>query len=327
MKNMGSLDTMDGTKNKDSMEAKNNMKNKEILESKDDMENKEILESKDDMEDKEILESKGDMEDKEILESRDDMDNVDNVDEMGSTDSDEMDILLKAAFSQMVEQEYEKRPKEFPKHQFSPQFEHSMEEILRTGRMADKAEKKDKREFSMLALLRPIRSRRAVLAMVVLMVCLFGATVSGTNPIIVWLHDSWMEQHGDYVEIENREKGSKRSDEAFQKYELTQIPEGYQLVEELFDESIGIYYLYYVNEEEDTFTFRQSMKDNKNLGNITANRKDMEQVKVGEFEGYYVKDSDNDNFILSNAQYMLIFTGNLSKEEFLAMAEGLQIAE
>lgn len=53
----------------------------------------------------------------------------------------------------------------------------------------------------------------------------------------------------------------------------------------------------------------------------------MEQVKVGEFEGYYVKDSDNDNFILSNAQYMLIFTGNLSKEEFLAMAEGLQIAE
>lgn len=267
MKNMGNMDTMEGTKNKDSMEAKNNM---------------------------------------------------------DSADCDEMNKLLKAAFSQMVEQEYEKRPKEFPKHQFSPQFEHSMEELLRTGKMADK---KDDREFSLLALLRPIRSRRAVLAMVVLMVCLFGATVSGTNPIIVWLHDSWMEQHGDYVEIENRENDAEVSDGEFQRYELTQIPEGYQLTEELFDESIGMYYLYYINEDESTFTFRQSKKENGNIGNITANRKDMEQVRVGEFEGYYFKDSDNDNFILSNAEYMLVFTGNLSKEEFIEMAEGLQIAE
>ncbi len=303
MKNMGNVDTMEGTKNKDSMEAKNNIENKEILEAMDDMEH---MDSPDTM---------------------DDMKSVDNTDTMDSADCDEMDKLLKAAFSQMVEQEYEKRPKEFPKHQFSPQFEHSMEELLRTGKMADKKEKKDDREISLLALLRPIRSRRAVLAMVVLMVCLFGATVSGTNPIIVWLHDSWMEQHGDYVEIENREKDAEIFNGEFHQYELTQVPEGYQLADEGFDESVGIYYMYYINEEENTFTFRQSMKDNGNLGNITANRKNMEQVKVGEFEGYYVKDSDNDNFILSNAEYMLVFTGNLSKEEFLAMAEGLQLAE
>ena len=244
---------------------------------------------------------------------------------MESAESKDMDKLLKAAFSQMVEQEYEKRPKEFPKHQFSPQFEHSMEELLRTGKISDKTEKKDKREFSMLALLRPIRSRRAVLAMVVLMVCMFGATVSGTNPIIVWLHNSWMEQHGDYVELENRENDAEVSDGEFQKYELTQIPEGYQLTEELFDENIGMYYLYYINEDESTFTFRQSKKDNGNIGNITANRKDMEQVRVGEFEGYYFKDSDNDNLILSNAEYILVFTGNFSKEEFLEMADKLQI--
>ncbi len=295
MKNMGSVNTMEGTENKGSMEAKNDMEHKDSI----------SIESMD----------KGSLE------------RTESIDDMESADSKEMDKLLKAAFSQMVEQEYEKRPKEFPKHQFSPQFEHSMEELLRTGKISDKTEKKDKREFSMLALLRPIRSRRAVLAMVVLMVCMFGATVSGTNPIIVWLHNSWMEQHGDYVELENRENDAEVSDGEFQKYELTQIPEGYQLTEELFDENIGMYYLYYINEDESTFTFRQSKKDNGNIGNITANRKDMEQVRVGEFEGYYFKDSDNDNLILSNAEYILVFTGNFSKEEFLEMADKLQIAE
>ena len=295
MKNMGSVNTMEGTENKGSMEAKNDMEHKDSI----------SIESMD----------KGSLE------------RTESIDDMESADSKEMDKLLKAAFSQMVEQEYETRPKEFPKHQFSPQFEHSMEELLRTGKISDKTEKKDKREFSMLALLRPIRSRRAVLAMVVLMVCMFGATVSGTNPIIVWLHNSWMEQHGDYVELENRENDAEVSDGEFQKYELTQIPEGYQLTEELFDENIGMYYLYYINEDESTFTFRQSKKDNGNIGNITANRKDMEQVRVGEFEGYYFKDSDNDNLILSNAEYILVFTGNFSKEEFLEMADKLQIAE
>ena len=295
MKNMGSVNTMEGTENKGSMEAKNDMEHKDSI----------SIESMD----------KGSLE------------RTESIDDMESADSKEMDKLLKAAFSQMVEQEYEKRPKEFPKHQFSPQFEHSMEELLRTGKISDKTEKKDKREFSMLALLRPNRSRRSVLAMVVLMVCMFGATVSGTNPIIVWLHNSWMEQHGDYVELENRENDAEVSDGEFQKYELTQIPEGYQLTEELFDENIGMYYLYYINEDESTFTFRQSKKDNGNIGNITANRKDMEQVRVGEFEGYYFKDSDNDNLILSNAEYILVFTGNFSKEEFLEMADKLQIAE
>lgn len=303
MKNMGNMDTMEGTKNKDSMEAKKNIENKEILEALDDMEH---MDSPDTM---------------------DDMKSVDNTDTMDSADCDEMDKLLKAAFSQMVEQEYEKRPKEFPKHQFSPQFEHSMEELLRTGKMADKKEKKDDREFSLLALLRPIRSRRAVLAMVVLMVCLFGATVSGTNPIIVWLHDSWMEQHGDYVETENREKDAEVISGEFHKYELTQIPEGYQLAEELFDESVGIYYMLYSNEKENTFIFKQGKKENGNFGNVSANRKDMEQIRVGEFEGYYVKDSDTENLVLSDEEYMLVFIGNLSKEEFLVMAESLKVAE
>ena len=163
--------------------------------------------------------------------------------------------------------------------------------------------------------------------MVVLMVCMFGATVNGTNPIIVWLYDSWMEQHGDYVELESREKEEKLSQGDFQRYELAQVPEGYQLEEEKFDESIGIYYMLYSNEKKSTFSFSQGKKENGNLGNITADRKNMEQVKVGEFEGYYVKDSYTRNLVLSDEEYMLVFIGNLSKEEFLTMAEDLRIAE
>lgn len=295
MKNMGSVNTMEGTENKDSMEAKNDMEHKDSI----------SIEAMD----------------------KDSLERTESTDDMESADSKEMDKLLKAAFSQMVEQEYEKRPKEFPRHQFSPQFEHSMEELLRTGKISDKTGKKDKREFSMLALLRPIRSRRAILAMVVLMVCMFGATVNGTNPIIVWLYDSWMEQHGDYVELESREKEEKLSQGDFQRYELAQVPEGYQLEEEKFDESIGIYYMLYSNEKKSTFSFSQGKKENGNLGNITADRKNMEQVKVGEFEGYYVKDSYTRNLVLSDEEYMLVFIGNLSKEEFLTMAEDLRIAE
>ena len=295
MKNMGSVNTMEGTENKDSMEAKNDMEHKDSI----------SIEAMD----------------------KDSLERTESTDDMESADSKEMDKLLKAAFSQMVEQEYEKRPKEFPRHQFSPQFEHSMEELLRTGKISDKTGKKDKREFSMLALLRPIRSRRAILAMVVLMVCMFGATVNGTNPIIVWMYDSWMEQHGDYVELESREKEEKLSQGDFQRYELAQVPEGYQLEEEKFDESIGIYYMLYSNEKKSTFSFSQGKKENGNLGNITADRKNMEQVKVGEFEGYYVKDSYTRNLVLSDEEYMLVFIGNLSKEEFLTMAEDLRIAE
>lgn len=295
MKNMGSVNTMEGTENKGSMEAKNDMEHKDSI----------SIESMD----------KGSLE------------HTESIDDMESADSKEMDKLLKAAFSQMVEQEYEKRPKEFPKHQFSPQFEHSMEELLRTGKISDKTEKKDKREFSMLALLRPIRSRRAVLAMVVLMVCMFGATVSGTNPIIVWLHNSWMEQHGDYVEMESREKETGVSHKVFRKYKLAEVPEGYNLRNEQFDESVGIYYTTYVNEDDNVLVLKQGKKDNGNLGTVTSNRKNIEEIKVGIFEGYYIKDSDAENFVLSDGEYMLVFIGNLPKEKFLELVEGLQVVE
>ncbi len=242
-------------------------------------------------------------------------------------DMDDIDKLIQAAFTQMVQKEYANRPKKFPKHRFSRRFRRNMDELLRTGKAPAEKECKPVGGFSLLELMRPVRSRRAILIVAALVVLLFGTTASGTNPIIVWLHDSWMEQHGDYVEIQNREKNASVSKKAFCKYELAQVPEGYELRGEEYDESVGIYYMFYANKKEQAFVFNQGKKKNGNIGNVTANRKDMEEVSVGNLTGYYVHDAESSNLVLSDEEYMLVFSGELSKEELLEIAAGLHAVE
>ncbi len=271
------------------------------------------------------------------MKKMDNMDRLDNMANMNNMDipadneelgdMDDIDRLLQAAFTEMVEKEYANRPEKFPRHRFSRKFRRNMDELLRTGKAPAEYERKPAGGFSLLELMRPVRSRRAILIAAALVVLLFGTTASDTNPIIVWLHDSWMEQHGDYVEIQNREKDESISKKTFCKYELTEVPAGYELRGEEYDESVGIYYMFYANEEEQAFIFKQGTKDNGNLGNVTANRKDMEEAQVGGLEGYYVHDADTGNLILSDERYMLVFIGDLSKAEFLELASGLRAVE
>ena len=242
-------------------------------------------------------------------------------------DMDDIDKLIQAAFTQMMQKEYSNRPKKFPKHRFTRRFRRNMDELLRTGKAPAEKECKPVGGFSLLELMRPVRSRRAILIVAALVVLLFGTTASGTNPIIVWLHDSWMEQHGDYVEIQNREKNAAVSKKAFCKYELAEVPEGYEVVREEYNESVGIYYMTYADKDGNLFIFKQAKRDNGNLGNVTANRKDMEEVSVGNLTGYYVRDAESNNLVLSDEEYMLIFSGELPKEELLEIAAGLHAVE
>ena len=128
-------------------------------------------------------------------------------------------------------------------------------------------------------------------------------------------------------QIQNREKDESISQKTFCKYELTEVPNGYEVVREEYDESVGIYYMTYADKAGNLLIFNQATKDNGNLGNITANRKDMEEVQVGGLEGYYVHDADTGNLILSDEKYMLVFIGDLSKAEFLELASGLRAVE
>lgn len=248
--------------------------------------------------------------------------------EMDAKLDEVMDEEIRMAFEAIVDEEYANRPK-VPKAQFSEEFERRMQSLLydEPEVEVEPEEKKTSRLSSMLALFRPVKSRRAIVVVAAVMMLLVGMTAGGANPIIIWLHDSWMEQHGDYVEIENRENTAEVSKESFQKYELTELPEGYELKNEQFYEEIGIYQMTYIDEQENVLFFKQGKKENGNLGNITANRKDIEEVNINGLEGYYVKDSDMANLVLSDEEYMLVFTANLSKEQFIKLAEGLQIKE
>ncbi len=238
---------------------------------------------------------------------------------------DKMDGIIREAFEMLIDEEYANRP-QYPKAQFSEEFERRMERML-YDEPEEPKEEKSSRISSLLALFRPVKSRRAVVLVAALMVLLVGMTAGGANPIIIWLHDSWMEQHGDYVEIETREDVEKVSKDISQKYELTEIPNGYKLKNEQFFKEIGIYYITYADEEGKLITFKQGRKDNKNIGNVTADRKDIEEIKVNDLEGYYVKDSDMANLVLSDEEYMLVFIGDLSKEQLIELAEGLQKVE
>ncbi len=255
----------------------------------------------------------------------------------GGKEADELDKLFAAAFDEMVAQDYAKRPKKFRKHRYSRRFRRNMDAMLRTAVASEKAahgegeavHKADKAAggFSLLELMRPVRSRRAIVVVLALALVLFGTTASGTNPIIIWLHDSWMEQHGDYVEIQKQEEGEEVSKEKLRKYELAELPEGYEVMEEQLDADVGIYFMTYADEEGNLFIFNQGRKDNKNLGNVTANRKEMEEVKLGDLTGFYVRDTDTANLVLSDDEYMLVFIGDFSKEEFLEIAAGLRAVD
>lgn len=254
-----------------------------------------------------------------------DIEKFDNMDE--SDDMDELDKLIQEAFEKMVELGYERRPKKFPRHRFSRRFRRNMDELLRTGRAPEEAGSRPAGGFSLLELMRPVRSRRIILVVAVLMLLLFGTTAGSMNPIIVWMHDSWMEQHGDYVELQNREEEDSVSQESFCKYELSEVPEGYEVVRKVYDEDVGIYYMTYADKDGNLLIFNQGKKENGNLGNVTANRKDIEEVSVGDLTGFYIHDAESSNLVLSDEEYMLVFSGDLSKEEFLEIASHLHAVE
>ena len=90
---------------------------------------------------------------------------------------------------------------------------------------------------------------------------------------------------------------------------------------------MGVYQIFYVREDGQMLTIQQYKKDNNNLGNFTASRKDMEKITIGDFEGYFIQDSDMNNLILSDEETILLFTGDLSKEELLEIAGNLKVAE
>lgn len=173
-------------------------------------------------------------------------------------------------------------------------------------------------------LYRPIHSKRKWLIMLALLLALVGGTVTGAEPVICRLFEYCMEQHGNFVEMEQGEDNRKMAEDSFQKYEFAKVPEGYELAGEEFKSDFGVYQLSYANSEQEMLVLRQSLQENGNHGNTTSIREEMEKVQINDFQGYFVEDFDTSSLVLSDGKYMIEIFGSLSKEELLSLAENLR---
>lgn len=241
-----------------------------------------------------------------------------NVDHM-----QELENLLKEVLTELVRQEYENRPKHFKRHFFSLRFRRKMRRMIKQVN----AERRAAENASPITdLYRPIHSKRKWLIMLALLLALVGGTVTGAEPVICRLFEYCMEQHGNFVEMEQREDYSGTEADSFQKYEFAKVPEGYESAQEEYKSDFGVYQISYVNSEGEMLVLRQSLQENGNHGNTTSTREEMDEVKINDFQGYFVEDFDTCSLVLSDGKYMLEIFGNFSKEELLSLAEDLRFA-
>jgi len=244
---------------------------------------------------------------------------------------DNMDLLLKEAFEEIVTEEYENRPLDLPEHRFSLKFRIKMRRLIR--RIGTK-EREPGEKTSILELYRPIRSRRRLILLIALMLLLLGGTVAAARTLICWLYEISLEQRDDHVKV-NREENvimengeeTAETEKSFRKYKLTKIPEGYHLVSEEVGEKFEEYRVAYMNEEGYALLFRQNGYEDITMGNITYAMKGLEEITVNHFTGYYMEDDNVGSLILSDEETLIELSGKMSKEELLELAEGLELME
>ena len=69
---------------------------------------------------------------------------------------------------------------------------------------------------------------------------------------------------------------------------------------------------------------RQGSVDNANIGNITSTEEKLEELNVNGFTGYFVKDGNIGNLILSDGEALIELSGSISKQELIDLAEKLK---
>ncbi len=244
---------------------------------------------------------------------------------------DNMDLLLKEAFEEIVTEEYENRPLDLPEHRFSLKFRIKMRRLIR--RIGTK-EREAEEKTSILELYRPIRSRRKLILLIALMLLLLGGTVAAARTLICWLYEISLEQRDDHVKV-NREENvimenheeTAETEKSFRKYKLTKIPEGYHLEEDRFDDVFHEYQIIYMNDDNDVLLFKQNGQTDVTIGNVTYIMEGVEEITVNHFTGYYMKDDNVGSLILSDEENLIELSGKMSKEELLELADGLELME
>ncbi len=236
----------------------------------------------------------------------------------------DMDKLLERAFDQLAKEEYEKRLVEIPEHRFSLRFYWKMYPLFQRVEIG---KKNDKAGDSPMELFRPIRSRRRMAAIALLILMLIGGTVVAAEPIIRWMQNFRVEQNEDHVVIQNDmvDKALERTKENFRKYRLTEVPEGYVLNYEEFDDAFQRYEIGYCNERDNILTLKQTWQEDDMAEHLTSDTEAIKDVEVSGFAGYYAEDNGIGLLVLSNGIYKLVLEGEFSKEELLELAGKLEL--
>lgn len=240
----------------------------------------------------------------------------------------DMDKLLKQALEEIVKEDYENRPQDIPKHRFSAEFRRKMKQAVR---MMEAPGKNDagRSGNSLLELYHPIRSKRkwAVLALLILM--LIGGSAIAAEPIRHWLKGFRVEQNSDHVRIQNGTEqtsaGENRGE--FRRYRLGEVPEGYVLEQEKFEEGFQRYSIRYVNGSNNVLSLKQTWQEKEYPENLTSDTEEMKDIEINGFTGYCVEDNGMSSLIISNGVYKLVLDGPFSKKELIELAGKLELSD
>lgn len=237
----------------------------------------------------------------------------------------DMDKLLRQAFDQIAKEEYENRPVEIPEHRFSLRFHWKMHKMFRMLGVG-KREGVGKTGGSPMELFRPVRSKRKMAAIALLILMLVGGTTVAAEPFIRWLQNFYIEQNEDHVKIKNDKVDDtvEHTKANFRKYCLSEIPEGYSLENEEFNDDLQRYSIMYDN-GSDVLVLKQAWQEDNIAENLTTDTKTLQDVKISGFTGYYTEDNGIGSLVLSNGTYKLVLSGMFTKKELMGLVEKLEL--
>lgn len=237
---------------------------------------------------------------------------------------DKMDIALKQAFDVLAKEEYENFSRNIPKHRFSVRFRWRMHRMVAKKKKEAKEDSDD--DASITELYRTVSKRRLVLMILILMLLISG-TILAAKPLLYWLYNRYIKQQEDHVEIMNQEESDNHVRGGFQKYKIMELPEGYRLVEETFDEEFQKYQVGYLDEKENVLYLRQYWEEDEDIGKVTSDASIIEKVEVEGFTGYYVVDKGVSSLVLSDGTYLVVLSGDFPTESLMKIAENLELQD
>lgn len=238
-----------------------------------------------------------------------------------------MDELIMLAFEEAAEKEYNSRLQSFPRHRFSIKFYWKMYRLFQIVEKKNRGKhKKDGRPI--LELYHPIRSKRRLVVVLLLLIMAIGGSSVASEPFIRWLSNFYMEQNIDHVRFENEKNNNGIGSRIiFRKYCIMDVPEGYMIESEDFDEGFQRYSIRYINGIGDILSLKQTWQEKEYPENLTSDTEEMKDIEINGFTGYCVEDNGMSSLIISNGVYKLVLDGPFSKKELIELAGKLELSD